>query len=320
MSPKLTPKSAIITGGATAVAIGGLAMAMAMGPAAAEDADSALSGLTDSATLADSGNLPAEGDHRMGGEGMGRHGGGHGMGGGRGMGRPAPAVDGTLVLRDETFKADDGTLTVLRHQVGSVTAVSDVELTLKTGSVSKTYALDSDTDGDLASLAVGDTAGVRATVSGGTATAIDVHEMVAPGVDGRGHMGGRGPEDGMGRHGDRGPAGPMADYGTRIAGESIIEQADGQLVTVRDYHGTVVSVDGSVIKVSTVDGQTRTFTVPAGVTPQRGHADAALADFAAGDEVMVEVTLSGGDETVVSVRGHAPFTGERDGESPNPNA
>jgi hypothetical protein len=71
----------------------------------------------------------------------------------------------------------------VQMQRGTVTAVSDTSLTVKSADgVSKTYVLTKDTRVDaaragIASVANGDTVGVLATVSGGTATATSVRDL-----------------------------------------------------------------------------------------------------------------------------------------------
>jgi hypothetical protein len=95
----------------------------------------------------------------------------------RGLGAPG-AVRGEFVVPD-----GKGGWRTVQMQRGTVTAVSSTSLTVKSADgVSKTYVLTKDTlvdaarDG-IATVAKGDTVGVLATVSGGTATATTVRDL-----------------------------------------------------------------------------------------------------------------------------------------------
>lgn len=306
MSPRLTSKSAIAVGGASAIAIGALSMALVMGPASADNVSGAPS---DSSAAQQFGDMDHQGHGRH-----GRHGGPEGRGG---HGPRSQAVAGTVIQREDTFKATDGTVTVVRHQFGTVTAVSATAITVKTGSVSNDYVVNADTAGDVSTVVVDDQVGIESVVADGVATALHVHAAPAmgdlPGGPMHGGPDGDGPRghgpmgDGPRGHGPMGdgPHGDEAAFGERVLEEELIETADGSLVTVREYKATVVSVSGSSITVTTVAGDTKTFEVPTSVTVERNRAEATLADFVAGDEVHVEVTVDGSAETVVGLHGHS---------------
>lgn len=277
MPGKLSTKSAIIAGGACTIAIGALSLAMVMGPASADD-------------LAASPSASAS----TGGPSVDGFQGGHGGPGRMGM-EPGVSAIGTVLVKTETFKAGDGTVTIVRHQQGEITAVSATSITIKSSSVERTYVINTDTvalGNAVDALAVGDSVGIEATVDGDTATATEIHSRPADGQPGDQ------PGD-MGRHG-----GPQAKdaLGTQIAEELIVEKADGSVVTLNETEGTVVSVSGTTLTLTTSAGDTVSFEVPASVTPERNRADAALSDVVAGDEVHVLVDASSG--AVVAVHGH----------------
>lgn len=285
MPGKLSSKSAIIAGGACTIAIGALSMAMVMGPASADDLASSPS--ASSSTSTDAPSI----------DGMR---GGHGGPGRMGM-EPGISAIGTVLVKTETYKAADGTVTVVRSQHGEITAVSATSVTIKSGSIERTYVINADTVAlgtAVDALAVGDTVGIHATVDGDTATATEIHSRPAEGSTPPAGPPAGEPGD-MGRHG-----GPEANdaLGVEIAEELIVEKADGSIVTLNETEGTVVSVGGSTLTITNAAGETVTFDVPASVTPQRNRADAALSDFVAGDEVHVLVDASSG--TVVAVHGH----------------
>ncbi len=112
--------------------------------------------------------------------------------GGPGMGGPGgPAVHGELVVETE-----DGVYTTVLVQQGDVTAVSATSITVKSADgFSKTYAVSADSeihvdgaDAAIGDVKVGDTVGLRATVSGSTAT---IDHLMAGDPPARGE--GRGP-------------------------------------------------------------------------------------------------------------------------------
>jgi hypothetical protein len=170
----LGAKSAAAVVAVGALAVGGLAVTAA----AADDATpspSASDGATDSGTQ--SGDRPGRGPGGHHGPGMGGPGG--------------PAVHGELVVETE-----DGVYATVLVQQGDVTAVSATSITVKSADgFSKTYAVSADSeihvdgaDAAIGDVKVGDTVGVRATVSGSTAT---VDHLMAGDPPARGE--GRGP-------------------------------------------------------------------------------------------------------------------------------
>lgn len=175
----LGAKSAAALVAVGALAVGGLAVTAA----AADDA-------TPSPPASDSATEPGAEPGDRPGRGPGGH---HGPG----MGGPGgPAVHGELVVETE-----DGVFATVLVQRGEVTAVSATSITVKSADgFSKTYAVGADSeihvdgaDAAIGDVEVGDTVGVRATVSGSTAT---VDHLMAGDPPARGE--GRGP---------RGPAG-----------------------------------------------------------------------------------------------------------------
>lgn len=287
MPGKLSTKSAIIAGGACTIAIGALSLAMVMGPASADD-------LTASPSASASTGAPSVDGFQ----------GGHGGPGRMGM-EPGVSAIGTVLIKTETFKAADGTVTIVRHQQGEITAVSASSITIKSSSVERTYVINADTvalGNTVDALAVGDSVGIEATVDGDTATATEIHSRPADGQPGDQPAGQPGD---MGRHGGpEGMGGPAARdaLGVETAEELIVEKADGSIVTLNETEGTVVSVSGTTLTITNAAGETVTFEVPSSVTPERNRADAALSDFVAGDDVHVLVDASSG--AVVAVHGH----------------
>ena len=177
--PSLGAKSAAAVVAVGALAVGGLAVTAA----AADDA-------TPSPSASDNAAEPGTEPGDRPGRGPGGH---HGPG----MGGPGgPAVHGELVVETE-----DGVYATVLVQRGEVTAVSATSITVKSADgFSKTYAVGADSeihvdgaDAAIGDVKVGDTVGVRATVSGSTAT---VDHLMAGDPPARGE--GRGP---------RGPAG-----------------------------------------------------------------------------------------------------------------
>ena len=121
-----------------------------------------------------SGNA-ATGPGGMGGPGMSAMGGGPGAGGGQAG--PMSALHGEFVVADS-----NGGYTTEVTQTGTVTAVSATSITTKSAdNFTRTYTIGA--GGNATTVAVGDTATIRGTVSGDTATATTISE-------GTGQMGG----------------------------------------------------------------------------------------------------------------------------------
>ncbi|KAA0018084.1 hypothetical protein [Antrihabitans cavernicola] len=117
---------------------------------------------------------------------MGGPGGGFGgPGGGRGMmmgGGATNSLHGEFVVSD-----GDGGYTTELTQTGTVTAISATSVTAQSAdSYSHTYTISGNTSAN--SLAVGDTASIRATVTNGNATVTQINEGSAAGG---GQQGGR---------------------------------------------------------------------------------------------------------------------------------
>lgn len=118
------------------------------------------------------GNGPHEGHEprEHGPSGRGSHGpGSHGPGGG-------------MLHSEGVIEDDEGAFVTVRMQQGEVTAVSATSITvLSADGYSATYVITDETvverNGDELAPAVGDTAHVRATVTGSTATADTVHAL-----------------------------------------------------------------------------------------------------------------------------------------------
>lgn len=283
MPGMITSKSALVVGAASAIAIGALSMAFVMGPASADNPNANAS----VSAPAQDGAPFGDGDE-------------HGPGRGHGpMNHSIPGV-GTVLLKTDTLKAADGTVTLIRHQDGGVTAVSATSISLKTGSVERTYVINDTTDvrgGTVADIAVGDKVDVEALVDGDTATATEIHAHMAPPAGDQDPQGMRMPR--------RGPDGrPEASFGVEISSELLVEKADGSVVTLNETHGTVVSVDGTTLTLTDASGTQVSFTVPSTVVPERNRNAAALTDFVVGDEVRVLVQVDGSTSTVVAVHGH----------------
>lgn len=110
-------------------------------------------------------------------EGRGDHGGRGGM-----MG-----FGGEVLHGDATVETTDGTTEVMRVVRGSVTAISDTSITVKsTDGFTQTFVINPDTDihksrtdATAADVAVGDAALVAGVVSGDTVTAERIHAMTA---------------------------------------------------------------------------------------------------------------------------------------------
>lgn len=117
------------------------------------------------------------GPGHMGPEGMGPE--------GMGPGRDGDRMRGEMVHGESVVETEDGTFITVRMQEGTVTAVSDTSLTVKSDDgFTGTYVLNDATHlvrngADATAPKVGDEVHVRATVSGTTATADDVMALSA---------------------------------------------------------------------------------------------------------------------------------------------
>lgn len=119
----------------------------------------------------------------MDGQGRGEHGpGGHGPGE-RGPGRPGERGPGGDMLHGEgVVEGPDGTYVTVRMQHGEVTAVSATSITVTSADdYSSTYSIADATvlerDGEDGAPKMGDVVHLRATVTGGSATADVIHAL-----------------------------------------------------------------------------------------------------------------------------------------------
>ena len=280
----ITSKSALVVGAVSAISIGALSMAFVMGPASADDPNATPSVSAPAQHGAPWGDADGDGPGR-----------GHGPSDGP-MSHQIPGI-GTVLLKTDTLKAADGTVTVVRHQDGQITAVSATSISLKTSSLERTYAVTATTDvrgGTVAELAVGDKVDVEATVAGDTATATEIHAHMAPPAGGPDPRGMGMPHGGPDMH-------SANAYGVEVSSELLVEKADGSVVTVKETRGTVVSVEGNVVTLTDASGAQVSFTVPSTVAPERNRNAAVLTDFVAGDEVHVLAQVDGSTSTVVAV-------------------
>ncbi|MFM1966422.1 MAG: hypothetical protein RL134_2147 [Actinomycetota bacterium] len=169
------PRIAAIVAAATlgAAAFTGAAVALAADNTPSPSASA-------SAPSRDGQGTQQRGPGERGGREHGDHGpGGHGPGG-HGPGARGP--EGHMLHSEGVVEQADGTYITVRMQEGEVTAVSATSLTVKSADgYTSTYVINSDTEleRDRAEDApkVGDTVHVRATVTGSTATADDVHAL-----------------------------------------------------------------------------------------------------------------------------------------------
>jgi hypothetical protein len=184
--------------GITGLGLTAMAAAHANAPSAANPAG-ASTPATATATSAPA-PVPTSGPGRFGGRKGGMHGGEFGARG---------ALHGEFVVQ----KAD-GTYQTVDVQQGAVTAVSTSSITVKsTDGFTKSYAVtattlvDAQRDG-IATVKVGHTVHVEATVSGGNATATAIGDETLAPADQRGFGGGHG------RPGDDGPPAPPVPSGS----------------------------------------------------------------------------------------------------------
>lgn len=127
---------------------------------------------------------------------------------------------------------------------------------------------------------------------------------------------GRGPGGDHGPGGDRGPGG-MGDHGPGDFGgprgemgghmlhsEGVIEDADGNYVTVRSQEGEVTAISATSISVKSSDGYTATYVINDSTTQDRDR----TADTSAkvGDTVHVRATVDGSTATADDIHAMSP--------------
>lgn len=171
------------------VAAATLGVAALTGAAVAVAADDSTASTSPSASPSeqDGNRGPGRGHGPGDGTGKGRgHGPGEGHGpaghGPRGPGMGHEGERGHMLHGEGVIEQADGTYVTVRTQEGEATAVSATSITVKSADgYTATYAINGDTEleRDRAEGApqVGDTVHVRATVSGSTATADDIHAL-----------------------------------------------------------------------------------------------------------------------------------------------
>ncbi len=150
---------------------------------------------------------------------------GNGQGPGHGPGEMREGPGGPLLHSEGVAEDAEGNFITVRMQHGEVTAVAATSLTVKsTDGYTSTYVIDDQTrlerEGDEGAPEVGDLVHVRATVDGGTATAVGVHALSPEKAaalqerrdgargEGREGQGAGGPGRGGPGHGGLGQGGP----------------------------------------------------------------------------------------------------------------
>jgi hypothetical protein len=121
------------------------------------------------------------------------------------------------------------------------------------------------------------------------------------GPRGPGGMGDRGP----GGMGDRGPGGPRGEMGGRMLhGEGVVEDADGNYITVRMQTGEVTAVSATSISVKSADGYTSTYAITDATEQDRDRTAETQAKV--GDTVHVRATVDGGTATADDIHAMSP--------------
>jgi hypothetical protein len=121
-----------------------------------------------------------------------------------------------------------------------------------------------------------------------TSAAVQTHDGRGPG--GEGGPGGRGHGPGDGRF-----------LGRVMHGEVVVENKDGDAVTVAIQNGEVTAVDADSVTVKSADGFTKTWKLTADTKVREGREDAAIADISVGDTVHVGSGDTGSTDTAARV-------------------
>ncbi|MEK9665265.1 MAG: hypothetical protein VW362_10910, partial [Candidatus Nanopelagicales bacterium] len=112
----------------------------------------------------------------------------------------------------------------------------------------------------------------------------------------RGEMGG--PRGEM--HGPRGEmGGPRGEMGHMLHSEGVIEDADGNYVTVRMQVGEVTAISATSISVKSVDGYTSTYAITD--TTEQDRDRTADTQAKVGDKVHVRATVDGSTATAEDI-------------------
>lgn len=129
------------------------------------------------------------------------------------------------------------------------------------------------------------------------------------GQQGNGHQGERGAK-GHGEQGERGGHGGAGQRGPREGGpghmlhsEGVVEDADGNFITVRMQEGEVTAVTATSLSVKSADGYTSTYVLNDETVVERDREDAAPK---VGDTVHVRATVDGATATAEHVHALSP--------------
>lgn len=121
-----------------------------------------------------------------------------------------------------------------------------------------------------------------------TGATVQAHDGRGPGGDGG--PGGRGHGPGDGRF-----------MGRVMHGEVVVENKDGDAVTVAIQNGEVTAVDSDSVTVKSSDGFTKTWKLTSDTKVREGRDEAAIADIAVGDTVHVGSGDTGATDTAARV-------------------
>jgi len=91
--------------------------------------------------------------------------------------------------------------------------------------------------------------------------------------------------------------------GHMLHGEGVIEDAEGNYVTVRTQEGEVTAVSATSISVTSADGYASTYVIDADTELERDGAEGAAK---VGDTVRVRATVAGGTATADDVHALSP--------------
>ena len=143
------------------------------------------------------------------------------------------------------------------------------------------------TKGRIAAIVAAATLGAAAFTGAAVALAADDTSSPSAGGPSRG-MDGHGPgQHGPGQHGpgQHGPGGDM------LHSEGVIEDADGNFITVRMQQGEATAVSATSITVVSADGYSATYAIDAETIIERHGEDGALQ---VGDSVHVRAVVEAG--------------------------
>jgi len=149
--------------------------------------------------------------------------------------------------------------------------------------------------GAAVALAADDTSSPSA---GGPSRGMDGH---GPGQHGPGQ---RGPSRGMDGHGpgQHGP-GQHGPGGDMLHSEGVIEDADGNFITVRMQQGEATAVSATSITVVSADGYSATYAIDAETIVERHGEDGALQ---VGDSVHVRAVVEAGTAQAQAIHALSP--------------